>query len=107
MLRNLATKIKEIAKTKGRFGKFRNIIGNRILQIRTAVTKAVQYRIQENTPMHEKIIRLKKDLDNVTSHKYLVNIKIVQQLDTFVIDRKKKGKKISYLNLKNVDFMKN
>lgn len=65
MLRNLATKIKEIAKTKGRFGKLRNIIGSRILRIRTAVIKAVEYRYEEHTSMREKIIALKKDLENV------------------------------------------
>jgi len=32
-LRNLANKIKEIAKTKGHFGKLRNVIGNRVLKI--------------------------------------------------------------------------
>lgn len=68
LLRNLATKIKEIAKTKGRIGKLRNVIENRILRVRTAVTKAVQHRMGEETPMKEKILLLKKDLDNVISH---------------------------------------
>jgi len=40
LLRNLATQIKDITKTKGRLGKLRNVIENRILRIRTAVTKA-------------------------------------------------------------------
>lgn len=68
LLRNLATKIKEIAKTKGRFGKLRNVIDNRILRIRTAVKKAVQYRLQEQSTMQQKIISLKMDLNNVISH---------------------------------------
>lgn len=42
LLRNLASKIKEIAKTRGCFGKIKNVIGNRVLRIRTAVTKAVE-----------------------------------------------------------------
>jgi len=67
-LRNLANKIKEIAKTKGRFGKLRNIIGNRILKIRTAVTKAVQFRLKEHNTIQEKIKSLKIDLNNVISH---------------------------------------
>jgi len=33
LLRNLANKMKEIAKTKERFGKLRNVIGNRVLKI--------------------------------------------------------------------------
>lgn len=68
LLRNLATKIKDIAKTKGRFGKLRHVIDNRILRIRTAVTKAVQYRLEEQTSMQEKIVSLKMDLNNVISH---------------------------------------
>lgn len=68
LLRNLATKIKEIARTKGRFGKLRNVIGSRILRIRTAVTKAVQYRLEEQTTMQQKITSLKIDLNNVISH---------------------------------------
>lgn len=68
LLRNLTGKIKEIAKTKGRFGKLRNVIASRILRIRTAVTKAVQHRNEENAPINERILRLKKDLNNVISH---------------------------------------
>lgn len=68
LLRNLAIKIKEIAKTRGRFGKLRNIIGSRVLRIRTAVTKAVQYRLEEQSTIQQKIISLKMDLDNVISH---------------------------------------
>lgn len=64
LLRNLASKIKEIAKTKERFGKLRNVIGNRILRIRTAVTKAVEYRLEEESTMQEKIKALKIDVDN-------------------------------------------
>jgi len=68
LLRNLATKIKDIAKTKGRLGKLRNVIENRILRIRTAMTKAVQYRLEEQSSMQEKIVSLKIDLNNVISH---------------------------------------
>jgi len=41
LLRNLAIKIEDIAKTKGRFGKLRHVIDNLTLKIRTAVLKAV------------------------------------------------------------------
>ncbi|KYN11117.1 hypothetical protein ALC57_16741 [Trachymyrmex cornetzi] len=68
LLRNLAIKIKDIAKTKGRLGKLRHVIDSRILRIRTAVTKAVQYRLEEQTSMQEKIVSLKLDLNNVISH---------------------------------------
>lgn len=64
----MATKIKDIAKSKGRLGKLRNVIESRILRIRTAVTKAVQYRLEEQSNMNEKIVSLKIDLNNVISH---------------------------------------
>lgn len=49
LLRNLGNKIKEIAKTKGRFGKLRNVVGSHVLRIRTAVTKSVQHRLKEES----------------------------------------------------------
>lgn len=67
LLRNLANKIKEIAKTKG-FGTLRNVTGSRILRIRTAMAKAVQYRLEENNTMEEKIVNLKMDMNNIISH---------------------------------------
>lgn len=68
LLRNLASKLKEIAKTKEHFDKLRNVIGNRILRIRTAVTKAVEYRLEEESTMQEKIKALKIDVDNIINH---------------------------------------
>ncbi|XP_070151996.1 LOW QUALITY PROTEIN: uncharacterized protein [Polyergus mexicanus] len=68
LLRNLASKIKEIAKTKGRFGKLKNVFDNRVLRIRTTVTKAVKYRLEEQNTMQQKITSLKIDLDNIISH---------------------------------------
>lgn len=68
LLRNLATKIKTIAKTKERFGQLRNVIGNRVLRIRTAVSKTVQHRLEEQSTMEQKILSLKMDFNNIISH---------------------------------------
>jgi len=55
-------------KTKGRFEKLRNIIGNRVFKIRIAVTKAAQFRLEEYNTIQKKIKSLKIDLNNVISH---------------------------------------
>ena len=68
LLRNLSSKIKEVTKSKGRFGALRHAIENRTLRIRTTVTKAVQFRSKESTDMAKKQQDLTFDILNVASH---------------------------------------
>lgn len=49
-----------MAQTKKRLGKIKNAVASRLLRITTAVTKAVQHRIEEETTQENKIILFKR-----------------------------------------------
>ncbi|OXU18598.1 hypothetical protein TSAR_015874, partial [Trichomalopsis sarcophagae] len=50
LLRNLCTNLKTVGKGRKKLSKWRKLIEDKVLRIRTAVTKATEYRVKENVP---------------------------------------------------------
>lgn len=69
LLRNACNKLKQIVTcAKNGHTSLRKLIENKIRRLRTAITKAVKYRKNQNIIRNEKIIALRKDLLNAPYH---------------------------------------
>lgn len=66
--RNLCKKILAISSGKIGSKHLRDMIGEKVFNFRAAVTKAADYRRKQNHSLREKIILLRKDIDNIPFH---------------------------------------
>lgn len=73
LLRNFCNKLRQICTTtnkKTNTVQLRKKIAEKIINFRTAVTKAAEYRRKQDGPMDEKVKNLRLDLLNIPSHEF-------------------------------------
>jgi hypothetical protein len=68
ILRNFMNKVKELGKTPKLDKKLRNFLASNHLRFRTAVTKAIEFRSNQDVPKNNKISLLRKDITNGHKH---------------------------------------